>query len=401
MARSSICFPLSVLVGLVLGLRTLALAEFTIGPPQQVGTISDTTLGEISGLVASRSNADALWVHNDSGDLARFFAMSRSGDLLGTFPLAGAMAIDWEDIAIGPKTGGGNYLYLGDIGDNNAVRTSISVHRVLEPQTTIGGSIPPSSIQTLSLKYPNGARDVESMFADPVSGDLFFITKRLFTPEVYSVPASAFEAASGIATLTPLGAFSTLPFGATAADISPDGRFILVRSSSRLIAPRLYERLPGQSVADALRVAGTSFTLGTESQGEAIGWAADGKSFYTTSELDGESTAPIHEYSFTVPEPILAGDYNDDKIVDAADYSVWRDFFGTSIALPNETDTPGAVTAEDFGVWQAHFGEVAGTDAESAAVPEPVAWLLLAVGMHLPTTRGNRPRAAARPGACT
>lgn len=391
-------FP-CVLVAFVLGFRTPVFAEFTIGPPQQVGTITSGTLGEISGLAASRWSADTLWVHNDSGDSARLFAMNRSGSLLGTFPLAGVSAYDWEDIAIGPKADGGNYLYLGDIGDNNAVRTSIAVHRIVEPVTTAGGTIAASGITTLSLKYPNGARDVESMFADPVSGDLFFITKRLFTPEVYSVHTSAFDSASGVVTLTSLGAFPTLPFGATAADISPDGRFIVVRSSSRLIAPRLYERLPGQSVADALRAAGTTFTLGFESQGEAIGWAADGKSFYTTSELDGGSTAPIHQYSFTLPQPLLAGDYNGDHIVDAADYSVWRDLLGTSVTMPNEAETPGVVTSEDYDVWRAHFGET--TNTASAAVPEPAAWLLLAFGVLLRTTRGSRLRAAAYPGACT
>lgn len=400
MTRSLNRFILSVLVVFALGAWTPLVAEFTIGPPQQIGTITSGTLDELSGLVAGRSNTDTLWVHNDSGDSARFFAMSRSGSLLGTFPLAGVTATDWEDIAIGPKAGGGNYLYFGDIGDNNAVRASISVHRVVEPLSTSGGTIAAGGIQTLSLKYPNGARDVESMFADPISGDLYFVTKRRVIPEVYSVPATAFESASGIVTLTSLGTFSTLPFGATGADISPDGRFILVRSSLNATG-RLYERLPGQSVADALRATATTFTLGNESQGEAIGWAADGKSFLTTSEFDGESSAPIHQYSFTAPQPLLAGDYNDDNVVDAADYSVWRDFFGTNTALLNETETPGSVTDEDFIAWQSHFGESRPAAGAASAVPEPASLLLFAAAMLALSTRGSRLRAAACPGACT
>ncbi|MGE3242946.1 MAG: PEP-CTERM sorting domain-containing protein [Pirellulales bacterium] len=300
MARSLIWAILGVLVSF--GTGNPAAAEFTVGAPQRVGTITSGTLDEVSGLAASRSNPDTLWVHNDSGDTALFFAMSHAGDLLGTFQLAGMTARDWEDIAIGPKSDGGNYLYLGDVGDNDAVRSSISVHRVVEPSTTAGGSLAVGSYQTLFLKYPNGARDVESIFVDPVSEEMFFITKRRLIPEVYSVPVSAFDTATETMTLTSQGTFLTLPFGATAADISPDGRFILVRTSSA--APgRLYERLPGQSVVDAFQSGYTPFALGPESQGEAIGWAADGKSFYTTSEFDGRPTAPIHSYAFTVPEP--------------------------------------------------------------------------------------------------
>jgi hypothetical protein len=181
--------------------------------------------------------------------------------------------------------------------------------------------------------------------------------------------------------MTALGSFSKLPLFATAADISPDGRYILIRSSVSS-SGRLFERQPGQSVADALRVDGVSFPLGAESQGEAVGWAADGKSFFTASEFDGDPTAPIHSYSFTVPEPILAGDYNNDRVVDAADFTVWRDLLDSTAALPNESETPGSVTMEDFDAWREHFGETMGGGGAIAA-PEPASWLLIAIGTSL------------------
>ena len=66
----------------------------------------------------------------------------------------------------------------------------------------------------------------------------------------------------------------------------------------------------------------------------------------------------------------LAGDYNDDGRVDAADYVVWRKTLGTAYQLPNEGPgvTPGMVTQEDFNVWRAHYGETAGA-GQSAAEP--------------------------------
>lgn len=63
-----------------------------------------------------------------------------------------------------------------------------------------------------------------------------------------------------------------------------------------------------------------------------------------------------------------AGDYNANGVVDAADYTLYRDNLGTTTLLPNDT-TPGSVTNDDYAVWQTNFG--AGAPSVAAAVPEP------------------------------
>lgn len=70
----------------------------------------------------------------------------------------------------------------------------------------------------------------------------------------------------------------------------------------------------------------------------------------------------------------LPGDYNLDGIVDAADYSVWRDNLGSETALVND-DTPG-VGDDDYDRWKANFGATptSAAGALAAAVPEPSAW---------------------------
>ena len=81
---------------------------------------------------------------------------------------------------------------------------------------------------------------------------------------------------------------------------------------------------------------------------------------------------------------VLAGDYNQNGVVDAADYTVWRNNLGANIALPNEDpdQTPGWVTAEDYGVWKANFGQTqplgsgsieALTTSASSPHPSPLA----------------------------
>jgi len=66
----------------------------------------------------------------------------------------------------------------------------------------------------------------------------------------------------------------------------------------------------------------------------------------------------------------VPGDYNNNGIVDGADYVVWR----KGGALQNEVAgvTPGLNTAEDYAAWRARFGNTSGSGALSGgAVPEP------------------------------
>src|SRR5262249_26664738 len=76
--------------------------------------LADPVLTEVSGVVASRAHPPVFWVHNDSGGEPTVYAISPTGASLGAYPIAGATAIDWEDIAIGPgPERGTSYLYLG------------------------------------------------------------------------------------------------------------------------------------------------------------------------------------------------------------------------------------------------------------------------------------------------
>jgi serralysin len=96
---------------------------------------------------------------------------------------------------------------------------------------------------------------------------------------------------------------------------------------------------------------------------------------------------------------VLAGDYNLDGVVDAADYTVWRDLLGKSGSnLAADGNGDGTVNAADFAIWKNHFGTTSGSGSfvSTGAVPEPTAamlWLLAAVLLPL---RIRQPAAAAR-----
>jgi hypothetical protein len=71
----------------------------------------------------------------------------------------------------------------------------------------------------------------------------------------------------------------------------------------------------------------------------------------------------------TVPHAMLAGDYNDDGLVDSADYVVWRKYVGTNNTLPNNP-TPGPIDDTEYQHWLENFGRSeSGTGGSN--VPEP------------------------------
>jgi len=80
------------------------------------------------------------------------------------------------------------------------------------------------------------------------------------------------------------------------------------------------------------------------------------------------------------PQPAVPGDYNNNKVVDAADYTLWRDNLGapTEASINNNGDG-GGVTASDFTYWKTRFNNTSGPGAGgvSAAVPEPASFVLL------------------------
>lgn len=261
------------------------------------GTITDTALKEISGIEAGVVNPNLYWVHNDSGDTARVFAVNASGATQRIYSLTGASAVDWEDIAIGPgPTAGASYLYLADIGDNATSRSEIVVYRVLEPTVTAGVATSLSGVAALRLRYPDGAHNAEALLIDPVSGELFVVEKTAQggTARLYRAPANL--AAGSLTTLTLAGTLA-LPAGSTnlvtGADVSPDGTQVAVRTYAAVL---LWNRTAGASLSAVL--AGTPCTgpVPAESKGEAIAFRPDGRGYVTVGEGSG---AVLH--TFTAP----------------------------------------------------------------------------------------------------
>lgn len=129
----------------------------------------------------------------------------------------------------------------------------------------------------------------------------------------------------------------------------------------------------GSLASSALLMPGQSLSLGT-AYNTTVG--AEDLEFRFLS-ADGSLRSGSVSY-VSVPGGV-AGDYNGNGTVDAADYVIWRKTLNTNTTLPND-NTPGMVTQEDYTVWRANFGRTGGSGANlgnSAAVPEPNAAMLM------------------------
>ena len=273
-------------------LLIVALLAGPYGPPTTLATIKDNSITESSGLVASRTTPGAYWTHNDSGDGPFIYAIDTRGDSLGTFRVSGAQARDWEDIAAGPgPQPNRSYLYIGDIGDNDAVRPEVIVYRVAEPalsNTTRKftksrpGSTEPA--ETIRLKYPDGKHDAEALLVHPRTGNIYIVTKVVIAnPAVYEAVAP-FTGGQSI-TMRRVGE-THVPsiFGGviTGGNISPDGRRVALCDyfqGYEIVLPA-----GSSNFDDIWKQKMIGFDLGKRKQGESITYRLDGRALLATSE---------------------------------------------------------------------------------------------------------------------
>lgn len=271
----------------------------SFGPRRTLGNVEHPDLVEASGLVKSRRHDDLLWTHNDSGDSARVFALRTDGSHAGFVCLPEIKAVDWEDIAMGPgPIEGKDYLFIGDIGDNHSRRASIQVHRFAEPEEREhpeGTFI--RDVDTFRFAYPDGPRDAETLIADPLTGDLFIISKERDGARVYRAPYPQRKECTDTLTYETTLNHSFI----TAGDLSRDGRWLIIKNYVKVF---IYRRNPDGRFFDP----DTAFTIHyiPEPQGEAVAWDRNRMAFFTVSEVRGGVPAVLYSYSFYGEHPCFS-----------------------------------------------------------------------------------------------
>lgn len=260
--------------------------------PQVVGKIESNEINESSGIAASKCQPDVFWTHNDSGDDAFIFAINSKGEKLGTWKVSDAKNRDWEDIAAYKNTGGECFLYIGDIGNNDLTRSEQTIYRVKEPQ--VSGANKSSnrknpaateSAAAIKIEYPDARHNAETLMVHPKTGDIYVLSKQMSGASgVYKLAAADYSP-DKTNILKKIADFSvpSIPNGLlTGGDISPDGKRVITCDYFDA-----YEIVLPDSVNDFDQIwkqPATVIDLGERKQGEAVGYSADGKSIFATSE---------------------------------------------------------------------------------------------------------------------
>lgn len=248
----------------------------------------DHRLNEASGLTASFKNQNCFWTLNDSGNPAEVFLIDGTAKTKLVCRLKSVNNRDWEDIAVGngPEPGK-KYLYVAEIGDNNAAYDFKYLYRFEEPSLKNGSEQTIAKVETLVIKMPDGKRDTETLMIDQSTNDLYIISKREAKVRVY---IQRFPYPD---TLKPTKVLE-LPFNwVTAGSISQDGNEVLIKNYSAIY---YWKRAQEKSLVELLAKPPTEIPYEVEPQGEAICFANDDSGFFTISETrDG---APMSQLKF-------------------------------------------------------------------------------------------------------
>lgn len=274
----------------------------------RTGFLASDNLMEASGIQASHSREGDFFLHNDEGEPI-LYTIDASGADLGSISIVPAKNRDWEDITSVPVDGN-RWIVAGDIGDNMAKRQSIKLYFAEEPKTGKHDRYSGQQIlkHALTLTYPDGPRDCESMAYDPVDKQILLLSKRDKPPRLYAVDLETALSASH-AELKFLGTISKLrpptsrdrfQWGGktdyisqpTGFDISADGSeavIITYRSLYRFL------RGPGEDWPSALQKKPEEVVGPPAVQNEAIGYSVDGRAIYVTTE---KLPAPVFRFEF-------------------------------------------------------------------------------------------------------
>ena len=216
-------------------LAALLLSQSTV-ELTKIGSIESKTIKEMSGIARSVRFPYAYWVHNDSGDKARVFAIDRQGKSIGAHEgvvIEGAVNLDWEDIAVD-----GDTIYVADTGNNLNFRKELTVYAIkdFDPvQATTSAVYRSYRLIWPDLKEfpPEGQWNFDCEALAVRKGTMYFVTK--WRDKSHRLPAQGaalyrLKNASTSKVNIPEKLDTKLDMGGwvTACDLSPDGRRLAV-----------------------------------------------------------------------------------------------------------------------------------------------------------------------------
>lgn len=282
---------------------------------QQCGTLDiNENIIEVSGIACSRVTPGFIWMQSDE-TVKYIIATDEKGEKRACkVKFDKSIRWDWEDMS-GGVYNDTNYLFIGAFGDNDETDGNYSIVYFEEPAID-SVNTPEITVTPKQIKYvyPDGRNhNNEALMYDNREQMIYIITKVYYNVcQVFSIPFRL-DYGDEVQTLTyvcDLGVKEDLGSGSkpykgfhlvTAADISPDGKYILIKNHNNIVATYCWVlywvRQDGESVADAIQRQPQPIKAYNtyEWQGEAICWLDD-DTFYTTSDAD-DGNPPIYKFT--------------------------------------------------------------------------------------------------------
>ena len=222
--------------------------------------VDDSRINEASGISRSTYHRGMVFLHNDSGDVARFFAVGPRGRTKAVFRVRHVQAHDWEDMATGPN----HTLWFGDIGDNGHRRHTISVIRVREPHEMRSRSV---HGRVFRFRYVDGRHNAEALLVRPKTGRVYVVTKASPHGKIYKAPRHLSRKRVNL--LRPV---ASAPPIVTGGDFAPNGKSFVLRTYRRAF---LYSKVGGSA---------RPLDIPSQSMGEAIGFTRGARAIKIASE---------------------------------------------------------------------------------------------------------------------
>jgi hypothetical protein len=271
---------------ILLSCRDRGANRSTFDLPKKLGGI-DERLPEVSGIASSVANPGYIWAHNDGQNPAEVYLIDTVAQvkMICRLPVENR---DWEDITVGPGPDPGkSYVYVGEIGDNNAVFDYKYIYRFEEPIADVAER-DITIFDTLKIQMSDGKRDTETMMIDPFTHDLYLVSKREDNVGVYVVRqpfTNAIMTAEKVATIP--------YFKIVAGSFSPDGLEVLLKDYDHIYC---WKRTKDEALEQVLLRKPEELPYEREAQGEAITWKIDGSGYYTLSETNPNLPSTLRFY---------------------------------------------------------------------------------------------------------
>jgi len=262
---------------------------------QQVAILEDKRINESSGLALGVRDPSIFWTVNDSGGEPCVFAIDHNGKTRAKVRVRDAANFDWEDAASCKDENGTPTLFIGDIGDNLLIRSTIQVYQIPEPEINAPGQ-PVAEAETAApqlwrANYPDGRHNAESLLVHPQTRRLYILTKSEDGKcALYAFPQPLQPKVSMVLekvvdlTFPKLVRAGKRPHDncmTSAASFAPDGSRMVVSTYSSL-----YEWLlpKNKSLAEALQQSPVRIEPELLRQTEAVCYDSDSRTLWLTSE---------------------------------------------------------------------------------------------------------------------